>query len=128
MQATNGSPSNTLHPYYPTGVEIEAYVPNRDPIFTSFVFFTTGLVAILGTTLEISSFIRPSMAKADRFALLWFVLCKHPISSPARSSVFTGKNSGEPPLYIRGIFCHALRTCGRRSRYPWTDLERVRSV
>jgi hypothetical protein len=129
MTTAHGLPSNPLHPYYPTDIDIVGYTPNRDSTFTLLVFFSAGLIAILGTSLEITNYVRPPMAQADRLALLWFVLCK------VSRSIWTclereadDEPSGKPPLLLRGLFCDPLHSDGRRSRYLWTAVERVRPV
>ncbi|KAL1963652.1 hypothetical protein VTN77DRAFT_7973 [Rasamsonia byssochlamydoides] len=62
------------HPYYPIGVEIAGYSPNESSVFTIIISFSLGLAAILGAVLVSATYLRPSMSKADKLAILWFAL------------------------------------------------------
>lgn len=63
------------HPYYPIGINIPGYETNKDPLLTVVVYFSLGLTAILGTVFGLTIYVRPSLSKADRLAILWFALC-----------------------------------------------------
>ncbi|RJE24399.1 EBP domain protein [Aspergillus sclerotialis] len=61
------------HPYYPLDAQIPGYSPNESPLLTILATAAAASAALLGITLAIS-FLRPNLSKADRFAILWFVL------------------------------------------------------
>ncbi|KAL1986421.1 hypothetical protein VTN96DRAFT_6341 [Rasamsonia emersonii] len=62
------------HPYYPIGVEIAGYIANESSVFVLAICFSLGLAAILGLILASATYLRPSMSKADKLAILWFAL------------------------------------------------------
>jgi hypothetical protein len=66
------------HPYYPLDVQINDYAPNH--ITVPGLLFTASLGAsvILGATFMLSIWAQPNLRKADRIAILWFVLCMIP--------------------------------------------------
>jgi hypothetical protein len=64
-----------MHPYYPIGINIPGYETNKDALHTVVVYFSLGLTAILGTVFGIAIYVRPSLSKADKLAILWFTLC-----------------------------------------------------
>ncbi|RAL05233.1 EXPERA domain-containing protein [Aspergillus ibericus CBS 121593] len=63
-----------LHPYYPLDAQIDGYVPNEASLLSILTTASVGATALLGATLTLISVIRPSLRKADRLAILWFVL------------------------------------------------------
>lgn len=75
------------HPYYPIGVEIAGYSANESSVFTLVIYFSLGLAVILGLVLASATYLRPSMSKADKLAILWFALCKYLVDSPSPKSV-----------------------------------------
>lgn len=70
------------HPYYPLDAHIKDYAPNENSIQRLLTTSSIASSVILGGTLAWVSFLRPSLSKADRFAILWFALCKIPASDP----------------------------------------------
>jgi cholestenol delta-isomerase len=70
------------HPYYPLDAHIKEYAPNETSIQRLLTTSSIATFVILGGTLTWVSFLRPRLSKADRFAILWFVLCKIPASWP----------------------------------------------
>ncbi|PKX93819.1 uncharacterized protein P174DRAFT_512079 [Aspergillus novofumigatus IBT 16806] len=62
------------HPYYPLDAHIKEYAPNETSIQRLLTTSSIAASVILGGTLTWASFMRPSLSKADRFAILWFVL------------------------------------------------------
>ncbi|KAI9932140.1 hypothetical protein MW887_009649 [Aspergillus wentii] len=64
----------TPHPYYPTDAHINGYSVNETPVLTLLAVAGGASTALLGTTLALTSFLRPSLSKADKIAILWFVL------------------------------------------------------
>lgn len=70
--STQASP----HPYYPLDAHIKEYVPNETSIHRLLTTSSIATSVMLGGTFTLVSFLRPSLPKADRFAILWFVLCK----------------------------------------------------
>jgi cholestenol delta-isomerase len=69
------------HPYYPLDAHIKDYVPNETSIHGLLATASIATSVILGGTLALVTFLRPSLPKADRFAVLWFILCKIPASN-----------------------------------------------
>lgn len=63
------------HPYYPIDAEIPGYSANESSLVTILGTAAAGSAVLLGTMLAGISFARPSLSKADRTALLWFMLC-----------------------------------------------------
>lgn len=63
------------HPYYPPEAELIGYLANEYSVLKLLVFFSLGCAGILGTALAIVTHVRPSMSRADKLAILWFVLC-----------------------------------------------------
>ncbi|PYI01776.1 EBP domain protein [Aspergillus sclerotiicarbonarius CBS 121057] len=63
-----------LHPYYPLDAQIDGYVPNEASLLSILTTASVGATALLGATFTLVSVIRPSLRKADRLAILWFVL------------------------------------------------------
>lgn len=75
------------HPYYPIGVEIAGYIANESSVFVLAICFSLGLAAILGLILASATYLRPSMSKADKLAILWFALCKYLVDFLFQKSV-----------------------------------------
>ncbi|EAW07319.1 EXPERA domain-containing protein [Aspergillus clavatus NRRL 1] len=65
---------SSLHPYWPLDANIRNYAPNESSIFSLLTTATVATSIILGGTLALISSLRPTLLKADRFAILWFVL------------------------------------------------------
>ncbi|PLB48167.1 EBP-domain-containing protein [Aspergillus steynii IBT 23096] len=63
-----------LHPYYPLDAPIHGYVANETPLLSLLTTASVGAAALLGATLGLVSFLRPSLTRAERIAILWFVL------------------------------------------------------
>lgn len=70
------------HPYYPIDARINDYVPNEASVLGLLSTASVGATALLGTTLLLSIWVRPNLRKADRIAILWFVLCMNLASIP----------------------------------------------
>ncbi|KAL4941769.1 hypothetical protein BDV06DRAFT_175995 [Aspergillus oleicola] len=66
--------SPRLHPYYPLDVRIINYAPNDKSVLGLLSAASVGSIVLLGTTLMLSIWARPNLNKADRIAILWFVL------------------------------------------------------
>lgn len=64
------------HPYYPLDAPIHGYVANEAPLLSLLTTASVGAAALLGATLGLVSLLRPSLTRADRLAILWFVLCR----------------------------------------------------
>ncbi|KAL4895669.1 EBP domain protein [Aspergillus ambiguus] len=62
------------HPYYPLDAQIRGYAPNEATVLQLLTTASVGATCLLGGTLALVSLARPSMIKADRTAILWFVL------------------------------------------------------
>ncbi|KAI9372406.1 Emopamil-binding protein [Aspergillus egyptiacus] len=62
------------HPYYPLDARVNDYAPNVTSVPGLLSTASVGTTALLGATLMLSSWLRPSLRKADRIAILWFVL------------------------------------------------------
>ncbi|KAL5335370.1 Emopamil-binding protein [Aspergillus crustosus] len=62
------------HPYYPQGAQINDYAPNNTSVLGLLFTASLGATALLGVTLVLSIWVRPTLRKADRIAILWFVL------------------------------------------------------
>ncbi|KAL2371382.1 hypothetical protein RJZ57_004179 [Blastomyces gilchristii] len=72
-QMANSTPPNS-HPYYPIEVELIGYLANEWSVPLLISAFAAGWAFILGSTLVILSFVAPKLGRADRLAVLWFVL------------------------------------------------------
>lgn len=70
------------HPYYPVDARINDYVPNETSVLGLLSTASVGATALLGATLLLSIWARPNLRKADRIAILWFVLCMSFTSIP----------------------------------------------
>ncbi|RMJ24130.1 EBP domain protein [Aspergillus sp. HF37] len=68
--ASNHSP----HPYYPVDAEVPGYSENESPLLEILGVAGTSVVMLLAVTLVAISKMRPTLSKADRLAILWFVL------------------------------------------------------
>lgn len=68
------------HPYYPLDAHVKDYAPNATSILRLLATSSIAASVLLGGTLALVSFLRPRLSKANRFAILWFVLCKIPAS------------------------------------------------
>ena len=66
---------SSSHPYYPPGADIVGYSPNHSSVLELLVSGGGGCALLLGFTLIIASYVRPTLRMADRIAILWFVLC-----------------------------------------------------
>ncbi|KAL4871296.1 hypothetical protein BDV12DRAFT_33638 [Aspergillus spectabilis] len=62
------------HPYYPLDAQINDYAPNKTSVLGLMLTASLGAAAILGATFILSIWARPNSRKADRIAILWFVL------------------------------------------------------
>ncbi|BCS26251.1 EXPERA domain-containing protein [Aspergillus puulaauensis] len=62
------------HPYYPVDARINDYAPNETSVLGLLSTASVGATALLGATLLLSIWARPNLRKADRIAILWFVL------------------------------------------------------
>ncbi|KAF4286195.1 hypothetical protein KXW98_006630 [Aspergillus fumigatus] len=62
------------HPYYPLDAHVKDYAPNATSILRLLATSSIAASVLLGGTLALVSFLRPRLSKADRFAILWFVL------------------------------------------------------
>lgn len=63
------------HPYYPVDASFAGYSPNEASVPTLLTVASVASAALLGTTLAFVSYLRPRLLRADRLAILWFVLC-----------------------------------------------------
>ncbi|KAH8432324.1 EXPERA domain-containing protein [Aspergillus melleus] len=68
------SPEPALHPYYPLDAPIHGYVANEASLLSLLTAASVGAAALLGATLGLVSLLRPSLTRADRIAIMWFVL------------------------------------------------------
>ncbi|OAX85076.1 hypothetical protein ACJ72_00548 [Emergomyces africanus] len=71
MANSSLSPS---HPYYPIEAELIGYLANEWSVPTLIAAFAAGWAVILGFTLVVLSFVAPKLGRADRLAILWFIL------------------------------------------------------
>jgi cholestenol delta-isomerase len=69
------SSDHSLHPYYPIDAEVPGYSANESPLLEILGVVGTSVVMLLAVTLAAISKMRPTLNKADRLAILWFVLC-----------------------------------------------------
>lgn len=69
------------HPYYPVDAQIPGYSPNGTSLLTLLASGAAASAALLGVTLVGISLTRPNLRKADRVAILWFVLCMKDLAS-----------------------------------------------
>lgn len=70
------------HPYYPVDARIPGYSPNEASLLTILASAAAASAALLGATLAGISLTRPNLRKADRVAILWFVLCMKTFRRP----------------------------------------------
>lgn len=63
------------HSYYPVDAYIAGYSPNEASVPTLLTVASVASAALLSATLALVSYARPGLLKADRLAILWFVLC-----------------------------------------------------
>lgn len=68
--------TTTTHPYYPTNVVFEDYVPNDRGIISTISAFGAIWVAILGATWYMSGRTGRKLGLGDRLMIVWFVLCQ----------------------------------------------------
>lgn len=68
--------NDTIHPFYPLGVEIVNYLANEKDV----IQLLTSFAALVGSILFIAGFgatrFAPHLKISDQLAILWFVLCK----------------------------------------------------
>ncbi|PGH12024.1 hypothetical protein AJ79_04533 [Helicocarpus griseus UAMH5409] len=78
-QMLNSTLSHPPHPYYPIEAELIGYLANEWSVLSLISAFAAGWAGILGFTLLVLSFVAPKLGKADRVAILWFILtgCIH---------------------------------------------------
>ncbi|KAL4787515.1 Emopamil-binding protein [Aspergillus varians] len=62
------------HPYYPLDARINDYTPNETSVLGLLSTASVSATALLGAALILSIWLRPRLRKADRIAILWFVL------------------------------------------------------
>ncbi|KAL4747708.1 hypothetical protein BDW72DRAFT_8669 [Aspergillus terricola var. indicus] len=62
------------HPYYPIDARIIDYTPNETSVLGLISTAGVSCAVLLGTILLLSIWARPNLEKADRIAVLWFVL------------------------------------------------------
>ncbi|KAL2871935.1 EXPERA domain-containing protein [Aspergillus lucknowensis] len=62
------------HPYYPPDAQIYNYSPNTATVLSLLLTASAGTTALLGATYILTIWARPNLSKANRFAVLWFVL------------------------------------------------------
>ncbi|GAD94330.1 EBP domain-containing protein [Paecilomyces variotii No. 5] len=74
MAAVGSQSPHHSHPYYPPEAELAGYLANEYSVLRLLVYFAIGCASVLGTALVVATHVRPSMNRADRFAILWFVL------------------------------------------------------
>jgi len=70
----NSTNLNSPHPYYPTEAQLMGYLANEWTVLTLLAFFVGTWTLILGITLAVVSRISPNLGKADKIAILWFIL------------------------------------------------------
>lgn len=95
------------HPYYPVDAQIPGYSPNGASLLTLLACAAAASAALLGVTWAGISLTRANnLRKADRVAILWFVLCMKELTSLHPSSRYTIliDNSWHPSLLLRGLF------------------------
>jgi hypothetical protein len=68
--------SSAPHPFYPPEIKLIGYTENSLGLASLFAGFTTGALAILGSTIVIVRKWKPSLCWRDQMLVLWFVLCK----------------------------------------------------
>ncbi|KAL4917792.1 Emopamil-binding protein [Aspergillus aurantiobrunneus] len=66
--------SSHSHPYYPLDARINDYAPNETSVLGLLSTTSVAATGLLGATLMLSIWVRPNLRKADRIAILWFVL------------------------------------------------------
>lgn len=98
------SAASPSHPYYPVDAYIAGYSPNEASVLTLLTAASGGSVVLLGTTLALTSYAKPSLSMADRLAILWFVLCTLVsfLSLLCMNHELT-RYSWQPSLFLRGL-------------------------
>ena len=91
------------HPYYPIEASIAGYSPNEASVLMLLTIASGAAAALLGITLTLVSLAQPTLRSADRFAILWFVLCKYPCTLQTVYTWLT-RHSWNPALFLRRIF------------------------
>ncbi|OJD13536.1 hypothetical protein AJ78_06020 [Emergomyces pasteurianus Ep9510] len=71
---TANSSLSKPHPYYPIEAELVGYLANEWSVLTLISAFAAGWASILGFTLVVLSFMSPKLRRADKLAILWFIL------------------------------------------------------
>ncbi|KAL2824126.1 Emopamil-binding protein [Aspergillus cavernicola] len=66
--------NDLAHPYYPVNARINDYAPNETSVLGLLFTASVGTTALLGATFMLSSWLWPNLKKADRIAVLWFIL------------------------------------------------------
>lgn len=90
------------HPYYPIDALIAGYSPNEASVITLLTVASVSSLILLGTTWSLVSLAKSSLRHGDRFAILWFVLCK---SGPfACKHTWLIGCSWKPSLFLRRVF------------------------
>ena len=71
------------HPYHPPNAAIPGYAPNETPVLQLLALFGAVVVAVCGAAYGFAavrdssrSRSRPRLRPVDRFAVVWFALCK----------------------------------------------------
>jgi hypothetical protein len=66
----------SVHPYYPTNIEIVGFAANSLNVIELLTYFAAGCTTILGLTWFLASSFAPRLRTGDKFTALWFCLCK----------------------------------------------------
>lgn len=69
------STSPLQHPYYPLDAPISGYVSNEASVLRLLIQAGACCILLLTPVLVLVSYWSPSLGRADRLAILWFVLC-----------------------------------------------------
>ena len=65
----------SVHPFYPTEIEIHNFVANDQSVLQLLATFAAGCTVILGLTWVLASSLAPRLKTTDKFIVLWFCLC-----------------------------------------------------
>jgi hypothetical protein len=93
----NSAILNSYHPYYPAEAQIVGYLANEWSVPTLLALFAILWALILGISLWVVSQIRPNLRKADKIAILWFILSMFVLNP---SVVEASYKTGQPEVSI----------------------------
>lgn len=75
FEASNATPGEMLHPYYPLDAPLPTYVVNSMPTVVLLSYFSLGCTAIFAATHLLVQRVRPGISWSTEVTTMWFILC-----------------------------------------------------